>query len=273
MNNKVKRLIFMFLSLMLIAFSSINSFADVGESKIYVTDDANLLTSKEVYDLREELSILSEKWGCDVVVVTTNSTDGKTNAQYADDFFDYNIFSNDGVLLLIDMSTRGWYISTRGTCIDAFTDKGIQWIGDDISPYLSKGDYYKAFNRYKKDCDMFLKQAEKGKPYDVGHMPITKKMIAVAALGSSVFGLIVAAISVFVVSLNNRSVRSVKNAASYVVDGSLKITNSNDVFINKVVTKSVIPRDDDSRGGGSGGGSTIHMGSSGTSHGGGGGHF
>lgn len=273
MNNKVKRLILMFLSLMLMAFQSIYLFAATGESKIYVTDDAGILTSKEVYDLREELSILSEKWDCDIVVVTVKDTGNKTITQYADDFFDYNIFSKDGVLLLVDMNTRDSWISTTGSCIDAFTDKGIEWISNDITPSLSKGNYYKAFNKYKKDCDMFLKQASKGKPYDAGHMPVTKQQIISTALGSGVFGLIVAGIAVFVLALNNKSVKSVRHAASYVVDGSMKITNSNDVFINKVVTKSLIPRDDDSRGGHGGGGSTIHMGSSGTSHGGGGGHF
>ena len=271
MNKGIRRIYVFLLSLMLFVTVSSTVFAGNKESKIYVTDDANLLSSKEVADLREDLSILSDKWGCDIVVVTTNSTYDKTITEYADDFYDYNIFEKDGVLLLIDMESRGWWISTTGTCIDAFTDAGIQWIGDDITKSLSKGNYNKAFRTYMKDCDMFLKQAEKGKPYDTGHMPVTKGMVAMAGLVSAGIGLVISAITLLVFSSGNKSVKSVKNAASYVVDGSLNLNLKNDEFINKTVTRTRIERDSGSRSGG--GGSSIHMGSSGTSHGGGGGHF
>ena len=273
MNKGIRKIYLFLLSIMLLVTVSGTVYAEVKESKIYVTDDAGLLTGSEVASLREDLSILSEKWGCDIVVVTTDSTGEKTITEYADDFYDYNIYEDDGVLLLIDMETRGWWISTTGTCIDAFTDKGIQWIGEkQIVPYLSDGEYYKAFKSYAKNCDKFLKQAEKGKPYDWNHMPVTNKEIAIAGLVSLVIGLVVSGITLLVLASGNKSVRSVKDAASYVIEGSMVVSNSNDVFINKTVTKVPIPRDTDSRSGG-GGGSTIHMGSSGTSHGGGGGHF
>ena len=103
-------------------------------------------------------------------------------------------------------------------------------------------------------------------------MPVTNKEIAIAGLVSLVIGLVVSGITLLVLASGNKSVRSVKDAASYVIEGSMVVSDSNDVFINKTVTKVPIPRDTDSRSGG-GGGSTIHMGSSGTSHGGGGGHF
>lgn len=274
MSKKIRGLCLFLLSLMLLVSMSIFAYASGKESKIYVTDDANLLSSREVSTLREDLSVLSAKWGCDIVVVTTDSTEGKTITEYADDFYDYNIYEKDGVLLLIDMGSSGWWISTKGTCIQAFTDKGIEFIGKDIKGSLSKGKYYKAFRKYMKDCDMFLKQAEKGEPYDTGHMPVTTQMIVSTGVICSVIGLIMGGITILVLASGNKSVRSVKNAASYVVDGSMHLSNSNDVFINKVVSKTVIPRDTDSRsGGGGGGGSTIHMGSSGSSHGGGGGHF
>lgn len=270
--NKMKRLFLFFLTLMLLGTYTNKIYANRKESKIYVTDDAHLLSSKEVATLREDLSIVSEKWGCDIVVVTTDSTEGKTITQYADDFYDYNIYEKDGVLLLIDMETRGWWISTKGTCIDAFTDAGIDYIGEkQIVPCLKNGDYYKAFVKFKDNCDMFLKQAEKGKPYDTGHMPVTKGMIAMAGLVSLVTGLIIGAITLLVCASGNKSVRSVDNAASYVVDGSLNLNLKNDEFVNKTVTRTRIERDSGSRSGG--GGSSIHMGSSGTSHGGGGGHF
>ena len=88
---------------------------------------------------------------------------------YADDYYDYNGYGagadNDGILLLLSMEDRDWWISTTGYGIDAFTDYGIDVIGDEIVPDLSNGDYYSAFTEFIDLTDDFLAEAEKGNPY------------------------------------------------------------------------------------------------------------
>ena len=65
-----------------------------------------------------------------------------------------------------------------------------------------------------------------------------------------------------------KTVRMKPDAADYMVNGSLQITRSNDVFLYHQVTKTAKPKDDDS-----GGGSSVHTSSSGETHGGSGGSF
>ena len=68
--------------------------------------------------------------------VTADTINGETPMAYADDYYDYNGYGagadNDGILLLLSMEDRDWWISTTGYGIDAFTDYGIDVIGDEI---------------------------------------------------------------------------------------------------------------------------------------------
>ena len=84
--------------------------------------------------------------------MTAKTLNGATPASYADDTYDYNGYgygnNRDGLLLLISMEDRDWYISTTGYGITAFTDAGIQYIGNKIKEHLSDGDYDAAFNSF-----------------------------------------------------------------------------------------------------------------------------
>lgn len=68
--------------------------------------------------------------------------------EFADDYFDYNGYSDEGLLLLVDMGSREWWISTEGSCIEAFTDTEIQAIGEAVAGYLSAEDYKGAFDEF-----------------------------------------------------------------------------------------------------------------------------
>ena len=62
---------------------------------------------------------------------------GMDTDNYADDFYDYNGYKDDGVLLFISMSTSEMYISTKGRGTDYITDYGIDYIFGQISDDLS----------------------------------------------------------------------------------------------------------------------------------------
>ena len=55
-----------------------------------VYDDAALLTPEEIETLESELDAAGEKTGWNMLMLTTDDTNGKTTQEYADDFFDYN---------------------------------------------------------------------------------------------------------------------------------------------------------------------------------------
>ncbi|MBR3150851.1 MAG: TPM domain-containing protein [Erysipelotrichaceae bacterium] len=124
----------------------------VRADKVYVIDNAGLLSEQERSDLEDKLERISAEVKADVVVLTESDLNGQDVVAYADDFFDYNGYGQgkhyDGVLLMLAMDTRTWYISTSGSGIRAFTDYRIEVTGDDMMPYLRDGDYYGAFNEF-----------------------------------------------------------------------------------------------------------------------------
>ena len=62
-----------------------------------VYDDAALLTPEEIETLESELDAAGEKTGWNMLMLTTDDTNGKTTQEYADDFFDAIAENGDGV--------------------------------------------------------------------------------------------------------------------------------------------------------------------------------
>lgn len=236
-----------------------------------LADNANLLTDSEQSELLALLDEISERQQADIVVVTTNTQDGKTPANYADDFYDDNGYgygdAYDGVLLLVSMEDRDWWISTCGYGMTAITDAGIEYISNQFLPYLKDGDYAKAFSTYAELCDAFITQAKTDRPYDSGHMPkepFNTFLWLLVAVGSGI------AVSFVITGFMKSKLKSVKlqsAATSYVKANSLHITESRDIFLYNTVTYREKPQSSSS------GGSSSHTSSSGRTHGGGGGKF
>ena len=235
-----------------------------------LTDEADLLSDSEETDLLAKLDEMSERQECDVVVATVNSLEGKTAMEYADDFYDYNGYGygedRDGIILLISMEERDWWMSTCGYGITAFTDAGQKYMSDKFVTMLSDGEYADAFTKYADLCDEFLTQAKTGEPYDTGNMPKGSVDIIWIPIDLAV-GLFAAFIIASRKKMKLKTVRKKAAAQDYVVDGSFRVTKNYDHFVTMNVTTREIQRDNDS------GGSSTHTSSSGTSHGGSGGNF
>ncbi len=241
-----------------------------------VEDGADLLTHEEEQILIEKLDAISANQSLDVVVVTTNTTNGKSPMEYADDFFDYNGYGmgedRDGVLLMIDMGQRDYWISTSGYGIEAFTDAGVSYIGEQIVGPLGNGDYVEAFELFADLCDDFVTQAKKGNPYDVSHMPKAPFNKGLCFWISLFIGFVLSAIVNMILQAQLKTVARQNSAANYAKAGSLVVTHSYEGMRDRRVIHELIKSDsDDSRSGG--GGSSTHISSSGRSHGGGGGKF
>lgn len=237
-----------------------------------LVDEAGLLTSGEAWSLEERLDAVSEKYRCDVAVVTTEETYGKNATEYADDFYDYNGYGfgeeDDGILLLLDMGDREWALTTYGYGITAFTDAGQAYMSEQFLPYLKEGDYAQAFETYVKLCGEFLEQAKTGEAFDKGNLP--KEPLSLIWIPLSILiGAVFAFIATGYMRLQMKSVRNQKNAFAYIKDGSMRLTRSNEIYLYSNMTRTPKPKDTDS----GGGGSSVHTSSSGRSHGGSSGSF
>lgn len=274
--KKIQKIIMVMLTaLVLTVLNCIPAVAAEGEGEGFTSeylrlmDTADILTDSEETDLLNMLDEVSERQELEVVIITTETLDGSDIVSYADDLYDYCGFGygtdKDGILLLISMEDRDWYMSTCGYGITAFTDAGIQYIGEQMTSDLSDGNYAAAFQTYIKTCDAFITQAREGEPFDTSSLP-RKPMSAIWIPISLIVGI---AISLTIVGMMKASLKTVRfqpMAKEYVRAGSMNITESRDLFLYRTVNRTEKPKETDS-------GSSTHTSSSGTTHGGGGGKF
>lgn len=264
---------FLFVFILCLSFGVTVFVREAGaENRARLVDRAGLLDESGQAGLSAELDDISERQQLDVVIVTVNTLDGKTPMQYADDFYDNNGYGfgdkKDGVLLLISMGDRDWWISTTGYGITAFTDAGLEYMSEQFLPALSDGDYEKAFTCYAALCDKFITQARTGNPYDTGNLPKEPFRVGFSVCIALAAGLVFALITTGVMKSKLKSVRFQPQASSYVKSGSMNITESRDLFLYRNVNRKAKTKNNSSQGG-----SRTHVSSSGTSHGGRGGKF
>ncbi len=236
-----------------------------------VVDMAGLLSEEQEEQLEKRLNEVAEKYSCDVAVVTTDSTGGLSPMTYADDYYENNGYGvgpdRDGLLLLVSMEERDWWITTWGSAIDTFTDYGIEVIGDEIVGELGDADYYEAFIEFADLTEDFLKQAQQGESYDVYHeykapFPFVGKIAIACGIG-----FIAALLTLLGFRAQLRSVSYEKGARQYVKQGSFHLTRSKDLYLYRTVTRTKIERPNSSSG------SHTHTTSGGSRAGGGGGKF
>ena len=247
--------------------------AEENVSQQTVYDDAALLTPEEIETLESELDAAGEKTGWNMLMLTTDDTNGKTTQEYADDFFDYNDYGmgedKSGILFLITMSERKRCISTHGEAIQIFTDAGQEYMTDNFVSYLSDGEYYEGFMKFADLCEEFIIQAQSGEPYDVENLPEETIPFYMIFLISLVVGFVIALIVTGVMRSRMKTVHMKPDAADYMKDGSLHINRSRDIFLYHQVTRTAKPKEESS----GGGGSSTHTSSSGETHGGSSGSF
>lgn len=252
-----------------------------------VVDEAHILSGDEAAALSKRLKKIGDTYKCDVIAVIVLDLDGKTAADYAEYFFEYRGYGygavpdengkttdGDGVLLLLSMAERDYYVATCGYAITAFTDYGIQtFLEPMFLPYFRNDDYAGGFNAFADGCDSLLRQAREGKPYDVEHpFPWITLLLAIAAGG------LIALIPVSAMKRQLTDVGKQTNADRYLEPQTFALTQNSDVLLGTNIARTVhvVQTGSGGRSGGSGGfhgGSTTHTSSGGSTFGGHGGKF
>lgn len=256
-----RKLFTLMLILCLVAGLSLTAYA----SSNHLVDEAGLLTDTEAANLEAKLSQISDRHNVDIVIVAVDSTDGKSPMDFADDYYDYNGYREDGILLLVSMDDSDWWVSTTGYGITAITDAGLDYMSDRFVPYLSDGEFVQAFEKFADLCDKFITQAKTGDPYDSHNLPKEPFSLVTNLLIALGIGLVAAWIVTGSMKAKLKTVRQQAKADDYMTPGSLHLTYSRDLFLYTHLDRREKPK--------SSSGSSTHTSSSGTTHGGGGGKF
>ncbi len=184
-------------------------------------DDAGLLSEYEREKLSDLLETRSAEVGFSIAVVTV------------EDYHDY--YSTDryegGILLLISMAEREFYLETIGFAHDVIDDYKLADVEDAILGSLTNGDYYGAFCNYANKVAELASEHET--PSEKGIGEIGEKLLI-----SLVIGLIISFILVTIKKRGMTTVRAAKGASDYVVHNSLNITHRNDRYLYSTVTRT-----------------------------------
>ena len=231
----------------------------------HLIDDAGLLTGTDIADLEAKLTQISSSHGMDIVIVTVVSTDGKSPMDFADDYYDYNGYRADGILLLVSIEDSDWWVSTTGYGITAITDAGLDYMSDRFVPYFSDGEFAEGFEIFAGLCEEFIIQAKTGDPYDTHNLPKDPFRFMRNLIIALIIGLAAAWIATGNMKAKLKTVHQQAKADDYIAPGSLQLTQSRDLFLYTHLDRREKPK--------SSSGSSTHTSSSGTTHGGGGGKF
>ncbi len=277
----MKKLCSFMLCLLLMLSLTIPAMAD---KMPRVVDYAGLLTQSEVDQLEEKIDSLSDSCQLDVVIVTVDDLEGKTVQEYADDYYDENPYGygddRTGILFLLSMGTREWYMSTCGEARYIFTDYGLELLGDTVVPYLSEGKYYEAFGLWLDQIPNLCEAYRNGRPVDGYVQPddyypdsgdeiiYYEKETKPNHFISLVIGAIVALVVVLIMRSQMNTAKQQPHAVDYLKNDSYHLRTCRDLYLYSRVTKR--PKSENKS---SGGGSSVHRSSGGRSHGGRGGRF
>lgn len=244
----MKKQVFSFLlCLILICILAISTAA----TSPLIQDFANLMISDEEQALTDISAGIQDTYGLDAVILTVPSTLNTDHQTFADDFYDNNGYGENGILFLLDIGTRQWYISTAGTAIDLLSSQELDSIGEKVVSYLSEGQYYKGFETFLKILPGYL-DAESETRYSL--------FLSLAV------GALIAGITLFIMRSSMNSQKPQHSAETYLTEGSYHLRQHQDLFLYSNISKRSKPKENTS-------GNSTHRSSSGRSHGGHGGSF
>ncbi|MGM0901624.1 MAG: TPM domain-containing protein [Bacillota bacterium] len=267
---------FVLLPLLLVLLFSLGSHVFASYEKVY--DDAGLFSEEERVDLNQQAISLGEQTQIDIVIVTTNDSQGKPSSDYALDFYDEHGFGYggtlDGVLYLLNMEEREVYIFTRDKGTDYIDAVRVEELLNRVYPPLGE-------ENYRESAQIFLEEVERmmaaGPPvYDTGESSgywgesgyahtkdgsSASDLSMIEKLGIYLLiSLVLGGIVIGIMAMGNRG-RSMVNARTYLQDNSFSVTSKRDQHYNTIVTQVKIPKNNNSSGGstfsGGGGGGGI----------------
>lgn len=239
-------------------------------SKVYkLDDDANLFSENEEEELLSLMKSISRKKDINVMVITTEdkgsgygNSDGDSVRYAQDRFKDLAKFQpfkdNSGVLIMVDMENRFFYIVTYGTAKASITNNECDSIYNRQLSFLQQGEYFTAIRRSLEEV------ADHN--FTSGLLIFTYASFIIGPIG-------IVALVIKILLRRKRSKITVDHRTYFDAKNSVNVGDE-DIFEKETVSVTYHSSGSSgARGGFSGGGFSGGGGGGGGGFGGGGGHF
>lgn len=214
------------------------------EQRIY--DEANLLTDAEIQELEQQAAAYFDEWQTDFIIITTPSTDGQFIRSYMQDFTDelakeFNRSEDNMAVLTMAMDERDVDLAGFGIAKKYLDDDRLTQIRSQITPSLSSGDYFDAF-------ELFFAKSNEYLNIRPGVNPESILFNNFVQLGAAV---LLAVVVVFIMAFNSGG-RVTTTARTYLDQQSTRVNSQRDRFLRKTLTKTKKPSNNNKSGGGGG---------------------
>lgn len=265
--RNMRNIVLFLCSMILCLQCSISVFA---RTPGHVFDDAGLFSAEEASQLETQAAQIGDTYDMDVLIVTTNDTQGLTAREYGIQFFLDGGFgygaTSDGIVFVMDMDGREGQMVTSGLAMDIFTDDSIDDIWKEVSSYLSDGAYYDGMTAFLADVSDSMEEYQKylNDPESVSAQKYAKEHVKehdddkdstlIWALAAVPIAALIAAIILWCMRRGYNNVKPFTDGQAYLKENGVHMYQNEDRFVNTFTRRIKIKKDDDRSSGDFGGG-------------------
>lgn len=204
----------------------------------FLNDSAGLLSASEYDDISERLISLSNKLDLQVAILTITNSEGYTLKEHARLYLEKYNFSEECVLLTINMDPSNREVQVRGfgKAKRYINNKRAQSITDGMVSDLKSENYYEGMLFYLDRVDYYMNHK----------IAVLLPMLGCILLGS----MLIASIIVFSM-VHNAGGKDTTTCSTYLDTSTSKILAKRDIYTHTTTTRT---KKSSSSSGGSGGG-------------------
>ena len=244
-----------------LAFGGAAYASSGGNSLGYVNDAVGLLSLEEQQELETTAAQLAERYGCGVYVIIvddyTDYTNGSTRDFAKETYINYDLGigeGKNGILLVLSMSDRDYYLLTKGDIANAaFTDYGQEQLTQEFLDDFRYDNWFDGFRDYMSTAGQYLEESENGAPVDVpgyngGYAESSSTGANILMIVGVPCLISLAVCGVFAAQM--KTARRQTGAMGYISHGGVDMRVTQDQFLYNTETRQHIPDKDDAPRGG-----------------------
>lgn len=222
--------------------------ADVGYGGPLVSDGARCLTDEESFALENIAMELSQRYRCELYIVTMDDMGTEDAYAFAKDLYREQGMGfgpdKSGLLFLLSMARRDYALVAYGYGNTAFTDYGKDVLLErHVLPRLAEDRYYDAFRAYLNTSGEYLAMAREGTPFDVDTDPEQGRTRFLIKLGVTLLLPLLIAGAVCLLWLKRmRTARPARAADQYIPADGFRLTGREDTFLFRTETRRTIEK-------------------------------